>query len=180
MELCPRPSDEETLDAFIESLGLKFFEPEEITCFTDIRGNNTPPQILWHNIGPTLVILDKLRAHFGQPLIISSSYRSEKYNRMESGVPLSQHIAFTAIDFVISRTPPEVVASQLRKWRGKFFDAPEVFVRKEVKVPLYGTIPFCPLIWRKRDGKPQFQFRGGVKPYRSFVHLDTRGLDSSW
>lgn len=61
-------------------------------------------------IAPKLVtILQKIRNHFGKPVIINSAYRTVSKNKAVGGVTRSQHLYGTAADIhVIGVTPKEV------------------------------------------------------------------------
>lgn len=47
---------------------------------------------------PFLEKLDKLRELFGNPIVITSSYRSPEYNENIGGSPKSQHLQGNAVD----------------------------------------------------------------------------------
>jgi len=106
--------------------GFRHFGALEFTrYFARERGsvkNSTPPKRLWKNIVPTLCIVDELRASFGQPCILLSSYRSPEYNRAVGGAALSQHVQFTALDIRIQGVSPQRVYDRLLQWRreGRF------------------------------------------------------------
>lgn len=61
-------------------------------------------------IAPKLVtILQKIRNHFGKPVIINSAYRTVSKNKAVGGVTRSQHLYGTAADIhIIGVTPKEV------------------------------------------------------------------------
>ena len=84
--------------------------------------NSPPPKRLWKNILPTLRIVDDLRASFGKPCTILSSYRSPGYNKTVGGASLSQHKEFTALDIAFEGVSPQQVYDRLLEWRkaGKF------------------------------------------------------------
>ena len=84
--------------------------------------NSPPPKRLWKNIVPTLRVVDELRAFFGKPCRILSSYRSPDYNRAVGGASLSQHLEFTAMDIAFDGVSPQRVYDRLLEWRkaGKF------------------------------------------------------------
>jgi uncharacterized protein YcbK (DUF882 family) len=84
--------------------------------------NSPPPKRLWKNIVPTLRIVDDLRASFGKPCTILSSYRSPGYNKTVGGASLSQHKEFTALDITFDGVSPQQVYDRLIEWRkaGKF------------------------------------------------------------
>ena len=54
--------------------------------------------------------LQKIRDHFGKPIIISSGYRCERHNRSVGGATASKHKAGMAADIVISGVSPSEVA----------------------------------------------------------------------
>lgn len=61
-------------------------------------------------IAPKLVmILQKIRRHFGKPVIINSAYRTVSKNKAVGGVTRSQHLYGTAADIhIIGVTPKEI------------------------------------------------------------------------
>lgn len=62
-------------------------------------------------ISPRLVdILQKIRDHFGKPVIINSGYRTESYNKKIGGAKYSQHKYGAAADIVIKGVSPMEVA----------------------------------------------------------------------
>ncbi len=145
-------------ETFIDSLNLKHFSGTEFTPYwsrtrNDVR-NSVPLERLWPNIVPTLIILDALRAEFGAPIIMTSTYRSPEYNSAIGGVPRSVHMKFQAVDFQCTAGSPDEWAAKLKSWRGRKFAQP---------------------------GKQSaFEFRGGVGIYSGFVHVDTRGYNANW
>lgn len=63
-------------------------------------------------VAPKLVeILQKIRAHFGKPLIINSAYRTPTYNKKIGGATYSQHQYGTAADIRINGVRPKEVAA---------------------------------------------------------------------
>ncbi len=116
-------------DAFTEwfnAQGFRHFGAGEFTrYFAAQRGavkNSPPPKRLWKNIVPTLRVVDELRASFGKPCEILSSYRSPDYNKKVGGVALSQHLEFKALDIAFEGVSPQKVYDRLIEWRkaGKF------------------------------------------------------------
>lgn len=61
-------------------------------------------------IAPKLVtILQKIRNHFGKPVIINSAYRTVSKNKAVGGVTRSQHLYGTAADIhIVGVTPKEI------------------------------------------------------------------------
>ena len=55
-------------------------------------------------------VLQKIRDHFGKPIIITSAYRNAAYNRKIGGVSNSQHTKGTAADICISTITPIDIA----------------------------------------------------------------------
>lgn len=62
-------------------------------------------------ISPGLVtVLQKIREHFGKPVIITSAYRNDAYNKKVGGADYSQHKYGTAADIYISGVSPAMIA----------------------------------------------------------------------
>ena len=171
--------------AFIASLELEHFSYHEILTgiFKKRRGivNAPPPKEIWHNIGPSILVLDELRKFFDVPVTINSVYRSPEYNPLIGGASRSQHMGFVAIDINVRGVTPTAVADQLLAWQDqdKWFDTPIKLTPVDVKVPA-GKIPRTDLATREVDGKVQFQYKGGVGYYTTFTHMDTRGIRAEW
>lgn len=174
--------DKTKFEAFVASIGLKNFNAEELLVGRYRKDNGPPPIGMWHNIVPTVVVLDALRDEFGASIKIISGYRTEAYNdpaKNKGRAPLSQHQAFTAIDFQVSGVKPEAVKARLREWENhRWFYSALSFERKAVRISK-GNIPFgeLPRKWGAGPLGCWFTFRGYVKAYGlSFTHLDTRGI----
>lgn len=60
-------------------------------------------------------LLEPIRAHFGQPVIVHSGYRYPALNRAVGGSEHSQHMRFEAADFEISGVSLEAVWSWIWK-----------------------------------------------------------------
>ena len=74
---------------------------EELTTSqtaTMLKINNTPTPEIIENLKVVAAQVQKVRDHFGKPLIISSGYRSEKLNSAIGGARNSQHTKGEAID----------------------------------------------------------------------------------
>jgi hypothetical protein len=147
--------DRAKFEAFIESLGLAFFDPYEFLEKGDDHANpkkpgfgkNTdPPEELWPNIAATAKVMDELRRRLKFPILFNSVYRSPAHNRAIGGEKNSQHTQFRAVDFVVRgiSTAPVDWAAELRAMRQEGF------------------------------------FKGGIGTYRAFVHVDTRGTVADW
>lgn len=63
--------------------------------------NTDPPQELWENVLPLVRVLEEFRGQVGLPVVLTSVYRSPKYNSSIGGATRSQHMAFTAADFKV-------------------------------------------------------------------------------
>jgi hypothetical protein len=177
--------DKSAFEGFVASLGLKHFNADELLVGRYRSKNGPPPLTHWHNIAPTIVVLDTLRAELGQSVKLVSVYRTEAYNDPANNPgrePKSQHQAFTAIDFQVSGVKPDDVKAKLRAWESsRWFHCPLAFERKGTKVSA-GTIPFGELPRKVSLGSfgCWFTYRGYVKAYGvSFTHFDTRGITST-
>ena len=63
-------------------------------------------------VSPALVeVLEKIRVHFGKPVIISSGYRTESHNAKNGGAAYSQHKYGLAADIQISGVRPTDIAA---------------------------------------------------------------------
>jgi lysozyme len=157
MEIAMKTPQEIKLETFIDSLGLKHFKGKELTPYwRRVRkgvSNSCPPEDLWPNIVPTLVVLDKLRHILGAAITLTSTYRSPAYNSAVGGERMSYHMKFMAIDFQGGQTSV-INARAARSLRGSKFRNPHT-------------------------GKT-FAFAGGIGQYASFVHIDTRGINANW
>ncbi len=58
-----------------------------------------------------VLVLQKIRDHFGKGVTINSAYRNASYNKKIGGVSNSQHTKGTAADIVVSGVSPENVAN---------------------------------------------------------------------
>ena len=113
--------NEKAFSDFINALNLRHFKGREFIAYS--RRTNSggvagiPPKSKWKNIIPTLQVLDQLRAHLGKSVTLTSTYRSEGYNKACGGAPQSYHKRFMAIDIQVSGATPKKVFNILKKWR---------------------------------------------------------------
>ena len=119
--------DHQKFEAFIASLGIMNFKFHEFlfkgrlhsTISHEAYGLNTPPpEQFWPNIAGVARLLDTVRKMIGAPIVLSSIFRSEAYNKAIGGSPQSRHLQFSAVDFKVKNgASPKQWAGQLRKWR---------------------------------------------------------------
>ena len=148
----------EDFELFVDRLKLRHFKGREFSEYwTRKRGkvsNSLPPESLWPNIVPTLIVLDEVRERAGEPISILSTYRSPRYNAAVGGEPASFHMRFMAVDFTAGCGARKLheIAQGLRNWIWK--------------LPVRGT----------------FQFDGGIGLYvrSNFVHIDCRSGAANW
>lgn len=95
--------------ALIQSIGLSHFKPYEFLVMGHQHSNPNssayglnakPPRDKWNNIVPTARVLDRVRELLGAPIVTLSVYRSPKYNAKIGGAKHSEHMDFSAIDFM--------------------------------------------------------------------------------
>jgi uncharacterized protein YcbK (DUF882 family) len=73
---------------------IRYFTIEEVT-----KGRKIPFEYL-SNIEYTLAFADAMRNRLGFPIVITSSYRNPKLNKLIGGVEKSLHLVFNALDLV--------------------------------------------------------------------------------
>lgn len=60
-------------------------------------------------------VLQKIREHFGKPVVITSAYRTESYNKKVGGSPNSQHLYGNAADITIAGLKAKDIAAYVEK-----------------------------------------------------------------
>lgn len=72
--------------------------------------DNTPSDVIIHNLTRTALLLEQVRTLLGAPVIISSGYRCPALNSAIGGAPRSAHMLGLAADFIAPAfgTPLEV------------------------------------------------------------------------
>lgn len=119
-------------EEYISSVGLNHFKPYEFLTkgsqhtnenSPSYRLNTDPPEHLWENIRQTAQVLDALREKLGRSIVLTSVYRSPKYNNSIGGENNSLHMKFNAIDFAVIGSPvgPTEWAKPLREMRSANF-----------------------------------------------------------
>jgi len=132
----------------------------EIKNFTigEILHNNIEsniPEELFPNIAPTLKLLQLIRDDIQTPIIIHSTYRSEKHNKEVGGEENSLHLSFNAIDFSPVGYDSEKIQALYQRILSRSF----VFIYTFKGVQYTVTPNLC-----------------GIGLYSTFLHIDTRGL----
>lgn len=61
----------------------------------------------------TVIVLQAVRDYFGQPITITSGYRTPSHNKAVGGAASSQHVVGTAVDFKVQNVPTWAVAAFL-------------------------------------------------------------------
>ena len=90
------------------------FKKSEFKCKCGGKFCNGYPVRVDENL---LILLQKIRQHFGKPVIINSGIRCEKHNASKDvkGEPDSQHLYGTAADFRVVGVKPSEVYSYAHK-----------------------------------------------------------------
>jgi len=143
---------------FIDRLGLRYFKGSEFALYADRTRNGVknslPPEGLWTNIIPTLIVVDEIRHQAGAPITLTSAYRSPAYNRAVGGESASFHMKNQATDIQCASLSARALWKIAVGLRGKKFRLP--------------------------GNGGSFVFKGGIGQYPSFVHVDTRGYNANW
>lgn len=74
-----------------------FITPQEILMGRDAEYPLTEELRL--NLNRLLLSLNRLRAYYGKPMVVSSGYRPGKYNKAAGGAAKSAHLTCEACDF---------------------------------------------------------------------------------
>ena len=69
-----------------------------------------------NNLLVLLQVLDSLRDYIDYPILINSSFRSEEHNKDVGGVPTSQHLYGSAIDFCVPKVPFQTLEFYVREF----------------------------------------------------------------
>lgn len=62
------------------------------------------------DVGFVVNYLQKIRDHFGVPVVVNSAYRTETYNQKVGGAKSSYHMQGRAFDIAVSGNTPQIVA----------------------------------------------------------------------
>ncbi|MEL6235726.1 MAG: D-Ala-D-Ala carboxypeptidase family metallohydrolase [Pseudomonadota bacterium] len=110
----------QAVNAYLAQEGITRFTARDIAVLgagstslyrTTYGMNDHPPLEAWERILPTLRVLEAFLARCACEIEVISSYRNERYNTALGSATRSQHLRFTAIDFIASTGTPE-------DWRG--------------------------------------------------------------
>ena len=80
------------LSVLLHKNNIQHFTLDEV-----LKGWNVPPQLI-NNIELSLVKVDTMREELGFPIVLTSVYRPDWYNKLVGGVKGSLHTYFNAID----------------------------------------------------------------------------------
>src|SRR5690625_1177945 len=89
----------------------KNFHRKEFDC----KDGTKVPIEFKNNLIRLAVNLQKLRDDLGSPLVISSGYRTPKYNKRVGGATLSQHLTASAGDLSQSKETPLELYKRIEK-----------------------------------------------------------------
>lgn len=88
----------ESLDKYLQRMGVRHFSAYELTRAAKWRRNVEPIREDWPNIVPTARLAELLRHELGgDPLVIAAGYRPRRYNTLVGGAKKSQHLTFRAL-----------------------------------------------------------------------------------
>lgn len=84
--------------------------------------------------------LQKIRDHFGVPVVVNSAYRTETYNRKVGGAKSSYHMQGRAFDIVVSGNTPQIVARYAQSLGIKGVIQYDSFVHIDSRTSVYHAI----------------------------------------
>lgn len=87
---------------------IKYFQKSEFTCKCGCGLNNINLKLV--------KILDEIRTHFGQPIIVTSGCRCATHNKRVQGVPNSRHVSGKAADIYVSNVPKNKVLNKCKEY----------------------------------------------------------------
>lgn len=88
------------------------FSLEELTI-TQVRGaSNEPTRAVLEVLGDTARRMERVREILGNPIIVTSGYRSPLVNKIVGGSPYSAHMSGHAVDFVCPKFGPPLKVCQ--------------------------------------------------------------------
>ena len=173
-----------SFENFITELKLKYFSYTELLVSTEKPKNTEPPPEMWGNIVPTILILDELRDCLGIPIHVKSVYRAPAYNAtIQNAAERSLHQAFAAVDIKVPALANKGVSLKtvyelLKLWQDRWFESPGRVDTKQFTVEA-GKIPHEDLNIRENNGVHEFQFKGYIGYYGTYIHIDTRGINDT-
>jgi hypothetical protein len=164
--------DRAKFDKFVAALELKHFTAGELLVGQYRERNTPPPEELWCNMVPTIMVLEALREEHGGSIQLISGYRSEAYNNPD-----------------LSNNPGRKKLSYHQAYSGnksKWFTSPVGFTRKNANLPSGATVKMgvMPQVYSLGGFNAWgllpacvFQFKGWWHSYAksNFIHFDTRG-----
>ena len=128
------PTNKDWLESSIQYSLAKDGSKQLSTNFkvSDFRSKDGSDIVL---INPNLIpILEKIREHFGKPVIVISGYRTPSHNRTLSGAAKnSQHMYGNAADIVIKGVQPREIFNWLKTWHKGGLGIYDTFVHVDVR-----------------------------------------------
>lgn len=97
----PAMIDQRELTEAFRDAGIRYFSGPEFMA--SMGSLDELPAGLLTNAIEVLIVADKIRTYCGEPLILSSGWRSIEVNRRVGGSPGSSHIVAGAVDLRVNR-----------------------------------------------------------------------------
>lgn len=86
------------LQTLLDSEGVRYFKAHELILQRQWGEHARPPRHFLPRILPAVLLADEIRDELRAPIRVSSGYRTPDYNRHVGGAPVSEHMAFRALD----------------------------------------------------------------------------------
>lgn len=77
------------------------FKLGEFTLMRRLKEHSEVDFNILRNIIDTAIVMDKIRDHFGSPIMVTSGYRNPWYNKLIGGASNSSHLYGMGCDFVV-------------------------------------------------------------------------------
>ncbi|CAB5194980.1 Peptidase M15A, C-terminal [uncultured Caudovirales phage] len=90
------------------------FSLAELTTTDHREFDNTPPPEVLPNLMRMALLMEQVRSLLGQPIFVTSGYRSKQVNDAVGSKDTSQHRLGCAVDFKCARLTPDQIVKRIK------------------------------------------------------------------